>query len=273
MKATLASGRYPLICRTYMSSSSARSDSGPNSSWAARTVSDTAPANFSVAHLRYGEPCQQPLEKAASAQLAQPASLVTAESACQLCCRPKCCVAERTSSLFAVPGGPISSKCSPQMAASSSSRTCARQSQKSWVTCAVPLKHASVSRSTSPSSTTRSAATICSLRASTPLSPSPAACEVLACGWARGACQLLCFFGSAKPRGRASSRAQAPRTFASVNAANCLAESAFTASISSSMRCSCESRRQSTACQRTLAQQAQCCGCVARHAAARAFSC
>ena len=37
MKATLASGRYPLICRTYISSSSARSDSGPNSSWATGT--------------------------------------------------------------------------------------------------------------------------------------------------------------------------------------------------------------------------------------------
>jgi hypothetical protein len=33
MKATSASGRYPLVCRTYLSSSRARMDRGPKSSW------------------------------------------------------------------------------------------------------------------------------------------------------------------------------------------------------------------------------------------------
>ena len=48
----------------------------------------------------------------------------------------QCCA--RTSSLFAVPGGPMSSRCSPQIAASSSSRTCARHSKRTGDTRAPP---------------------------------------------------------------------------------------------------------------------------------------
>ena len=108
-------------------------------------------------------------------------------------------------------------------------------------------RRTSVSRSTRPCSITPKAVTICSLSAATSLSPPLAAEEVLAwgCGRSSEGCAA-----ARQSRCRASGSARL-RALASVSAANCCADSAFTDSISSSMRCSCVSAPERRARQRS----------------------
>ena len=193
-----------------------------------------------IAHLRHGEPRQQTLEEAAGAKLAQPAALHR-RLACQL--------------------APLTrvQQCSAHQLAF----RCARRTNQQQVltTDGSQQQQPNLRPPESENECHVGGATQACLRLALDepffddaqrrdylLPQSFDAAVTVARSWRGAGLRLRAYasaavlFGSAKPPGRANSRVRATRALASVKAANRWAESAFTASISSSMRCSCESR-------------------------------